>query len=58
MSEQGQHGRKNGQRDVPGNSGAVGGDQTEDGAADETEDAGANGSQKGLSQWLLQCCKV
>ena len=38
--------------------GAVGGDQAEDGAADETEDAGADGGQKRLSQWLLQSCKV
>jgi hypothetical protein len=43
---------------VAGNRGAVGGYQAEYGAADETENAGGDGGQKRLSQWLLQSCKA
>jgi hypothetical protein len=43
---------------MSGNCGAVGGNQAEYGAADQTENAGADGGEKRLSQWLLQFCKV
>jgi hypothetical protein len=43
---------------MSGNRGAVGGDQAEYGAADEAEDAGTDGGEKRLSQWLLLSCKV
>jgi hypothetical protein len=58
VGEKCQHGREDRERDMTGDRGAVGRYQAEYGAADETEDAGADGSEKRLSQWLLQFCKV